>query len=119
MAISSSSSPDPGSNLEVIARNAGVRDIFLNPADIGGRYSALSYFGMVPAALIGLDLHGLWASADTMRATNRESIPSSYHPGLLLGAVIGGAGERRSRQSHHLFDRVAARLRQLGRAAAG
>ena len=80
---------DPGSNLEVIARNAGVRDIFLNPADIGGRYSALSYFGMVPAALIGLDLHGLWASADTMRATNRESIPSSYHPGLLLGAVIG------------------------------
>ena len=44
---------------------------------------------MVPAALIGLDLDGLWASADTMRAANRESIPSSYHPGLLLGAVIG------------------------------
>jgi len=80
---------DPGSNLESIARKAGVRDIFLNPSDIGGRYSALSYFGMVPAALIGLDLDGLWASADTMLATNRESIPSSYHPGLLLGAVIG------------------------------
>ena len=80
---------DAGSRLEHIARKAGVRDIFLNPADIGGRYSALSYFGMVPAALIGLDLERLWASADTMLATNRESIPSHYHPGLLLGAVIG------------------------------
>ncbi len=80
---------DPGSRLETVARKAGVRDIFLNPTDIGGRYSALSYFGMVPAALIGLDLAGFWASADTMLAANRESIPSSYHPGLLLGAVIG------------------------------
>ena len=80
---------DAGSRLEHIARSAGVRDVFINPSDIGGRYSALSYFGMVPAALIGLDLHGLWASADTMLATNRESIPSTYHPGLLLGAVIG------------------------------
>ena len=80
---------DAGSNLEKIAREADVRDIFLNPADIGGRYSALSYFGLVPAALIGLDLDGLWASAETMLAANRESIPSHYHPGLLLGAVIG------------------------------
>lgn len=80
---------DPGSPLERIARKAGVRDIILNPADIGGRYSALSYFGMAPAALIGLDLDGLWASADTMLAANRENIPSIYHPGLLLGAVIG------------------------------
>ena len=80
---------DGGSPLEHIARKAGVREVFINPSDIGGRYSALSYFGMVPAALIGLDLDGLWASADTMLATNRESIPSHYHPGLLLGAVIG------------------------------
>ena len=80
---------DPGSNLERVARREGVRDCFLNPPDIGGRYSALSYFGMVPAALIGLDLDSLWASADTMLATNRESIPSGVHPGLLLGAVIG------------------------------
>ena len=89
---------DPGSKLEHIARHAGVRDIFLNPSDIGGRYSALSYFGMVPAALIGLDLDSLWASADTMLATNRESIPSGVHPGLLLGAVIGAlAGEGRDK----------------------
>ncbi len=80
---------DAGSRLEQMAKQAGVRDIFLNPADIGGRYSALSYFGMLPAALIGLDLERLWASADTMLATNGESIPAGAHPGLLLGAVIG------------------------------
>ena len=80
---------DSGSRLERVAREAGVRDVFINPADIGGRYSALSYFGMAPAALIGLDLDGLWASADTMQGANRESIPAHYHPGLLLGAVIG------------------------------
>ena len=80
---------DAGSRLEQIARQAGLRDIFINPADIGGRYSALSYFGLVPAALIGLDLESLWASADTMLAANGENIPAHYHPGLLLGAVIG------------------------------
>lgn len=80
---------DAGSRLQTIAEKAGLREIFLNPVDIGGRYSALSYFGLVPAALIGLDLDGLWESADTMMASNRETIPSHYHPGLLLGAVIG------------------------------
>ncbi|MCY4466969.1 MAG: bifunctional transaldolase/phosoglucose isomerase [Chloroflexi bacterium] len=80
---------DPGSRLEQVAKQAAVRDLFLNPADIGGRYSALSYFGMVPAALIGLDLHGLWAQADTMLDAIGEGIPAQYHPGLLLGAVIG------------------------------
>ena len=80
---------DPGSPLEHIAQKAGVRDIFINPPDIGGRYSALSYFGMVPAALLGLDLAGLWDSADTMLQANSASIPSVHHPGLLLGATIG------------------------------
>ncbi len=84
---------DAGSQLEKTARAAGMRDIFLNPADIGGRYSALSYFGMVPAALIGLDLDALWASADTMLGANGESIPAQYHPGLLLGAVIGALAQ--------------------------
>ncbi len=80
---------DAGSRLERIAEEAGVRDTFINPADIGGRYSALSYFGLVPAAVIGLDLPRLWASADTLLDASRESIPAQYHPGLLLGAVIG------------------------------
>ncbi|MCY4145393.1 MAG: bifunctional transaldolase/phosoglucose isomerase [Chloroflexi bacterium] len=80
---------DPGARLEEDARQAGARELFLNPADIGGRYSALSYFGMVPAALIGLDLNGLWERADTMLDAIGEGIPAHYHPGLLLGAVIG------------------------------
>ena len=84
---------DPDSQLEGIARKAGVRDIFLNPSDIGGRYSALSYFGMVPAALLGLDLAGLWSRADTMLGAIGEGIPAHYHPGVLLGAVIGALAQ--------------------------
>ena len=84
---------DAGSKLEQIANQAGFRDCYLNPSDIGGRYSALSYFGMVPAALIGLDLDGLWSSADTMLGATGEGIPAHYHPGLLLGAVIGALAQ--------------------------
>ena len=80
---------DPESDLEQIAKDNKFRDTFLNPADIGGRYSALSYFGMVPAALIGLDLPKLWESADTMIEANGDMIPSAYHPSLVLGAIIG------------------------------
>ena len=99
---------DPGSRLEHIARQAGVRDIFLNPPDIGGRYSALSYFGMAPAALMGLDLAGLWDSADTMLQANGESIPSAYHPGLLLGAIIGSlAKEGRDKVSLYATESLA------------
>ena len=47
---------DPGTSLEKLAADEGFRRTFLNMADIGGRYSALSYFGMVPAALMGVDI---------------------------------------------------------------
>ncbi|MFN2227333.1 MAG: bifunctional transaldolase/phosoglucose isomerase, partial [Anaerolineae bacterium] len=50
---------DPGSKLETLAREYGFRDLFLNDPNIGGRYSALSYFGLVPAALVGVDLDRL------------------------------------------------------------
>jgi glucose-6-phosphate isomerase len=48
---------DPGSSLEALAKQHGFRHAFINPPDIGGRYSALSYFALVPAALLGMDLH--------------------------------------------------------------
>jgi len=80
---------DEGSKLQQIATDNNFRDTFINPSDIGGRYSALSYFGMVPAALIGLDLGKLWDSADMMYEANSVTIPSQYHPSLLLGAIIG------------------------------
>src|SRR5439155_26235481 len=57
---------DPGTSLADEAATGGFRRVFLNPSDIGGRYSALSYFGLVPAALGGVDLAGLLDRAATM-----------------------------------------------------
>jgi glucose-6-phosphate isomerase len=78
---------DPGTSLERLARDRGYRRAFLNPPDIGGRFSALSLFGLVPAALIGVDLEHLLASAaihaDGCRQANQEN------PGAQLGAFIG------------------------------
>ena len=55
-ASSSSRSPIPGKSVEAIPHHDDLREVFLNPPDIGGRYSALTYVGLVPASLIGLDL---------------------------------------------------------------
>src|SRR5437660_7752495 len=57
---------DPGSSLEAMAKDEGFRHTFLNMTDIGGRYSALSYFGLVPAALMGVDIEALLDKAETM-----------------------------------------------------
>jgi transaldolase/glucose-6-phosphate isomerase len=80
---------DPGTAMETTARDKQFRKIFLNPADIGGRYSALSYFGMVPAALMGIDLDKAWASAHQMIEACAENVPGVSHPGVMLGAIIG------------------------------
>jgi len=84
---------DAGSNLEAEAKANGYRDIFLNPADIGGRYSALSYFGLVPAAVMGLEMGRLWDEAKRMMKACSEIIPAAYHPGLNLGAILGVLGK--------------------------
>lgn len=80
---------DPDTPLAHIAFEQHFYDIFLNPADIGGRYSALSYFGMVPAALMGLDLDALWSNARHMIDASHEHIPGQHHPGISLGVVMG------------------------------
>lgn len=80
---------DADTPLAKIAKDCNFREIFLNPATIGGRFSALSYFGMVPASLIGLDLDKLWASTRHMMSASHENIPGQYHPGISLGVVIG------------------------------
>jgi transaldolase/glucose-6-phosphate isomerase len=85
---------DPGTVLEKLASEKGFRDTFLNPPDIGGRYSALSYFGMVPAALLGFDLDALWASAGRMMTACGPRIPGADHPGIVLGAIMGAAARR-------------------------
>jgi hypothetical protein len=82
---------DPGSNLEALGREHGFRRVFLNPPDIGGRYSALSYFGLVPAALVGAPVHDLLDQATEMACACHSCVPARENPGLWLGAVIGEA----------------------------
>ena len=80
---------DPGTPLEALARAQGFRRVFLNPPDIGGRYSALSYFGLVPGALIGLDVPRLVDRAERMAHGCVSCVPSRENPGLWLGALMG------------------------------
>ena len=80
---------DPGSKLGALAREKGYLRVFENRADIGGRYSALSYFGLVPAVLAGIQIGPVLESAAEMVERSR---PDAYpeNPGLELGAVLGG-----------------------------
>jgi hypothetical protein len=79
---------DPGKSVEAIAHHDELREVFLNPPDIGGRYSALTYVGLVPASLIGLDLDALLTSAIAMLGACREPEPEA-NPGVSLGLAIG------------------------------
>jgi len=76
---------DPGSSLEALGAAKKFRHVFLNPSDIGGRFSALSYFGLVPAALTGVDIKRLLTGA---KKALSEGAPAS----LSLGAALGTAG---------------------------
>jgi glucose-6-phosphate isomerase len=79
---------DPGKSEEAIPHHEDFREVFLNPPDIGGRYSALTYVGLVPASLIGLDLDALLASAAAMAGACREPDPA-INPGASLGLAMG------------------------------
>ena len=80
---------DPGTSMEVLARKRGFRKIFSADPMVGGRYSALTDFGLVPAALLGMDLNRLLDKADWMKRQCGEHIPAARNPGLALGAVLG------------------------------
>ena len=82
---------DPGSGLEALARERGFRRIFPTPPEVGGRYSALTAFGLVPAALIGMDIRRLLASAAAMSEACGPDVPPSRNPALRLGAAMGEA----------------------------
>jgi glucose-6-phosphate isomerase len=79
---------DPGSLMAETAAAEGFRRIVLNQADIGGRYSALSYFGMAPAALMGLDTKKLLREADAMGEVCRTRTATGKNPAATLGAVM-------------------------------
>jgi len=100
---------DAGTSLETLARNHNFRKIFSSDKEVGGRFSALTDFGLVPAALLGMDLNRLIDRAEWMRAQcytapggldgeksnsvdgQGRSVPAARNPGLALGAVLGEA----------------------------
>src|SRR5437016_5173863 len=83
---------DPGTAVERRARDERFRDVFLNPSDIGGRYSALSFFGMVPAALMGQDLGELIGWGLAMFAASEPSAAGPMdNPAVGLGLAMGVA----------------------------
>jgi glucose-6-phosphate isomerase len=101
---------DAGSALDRLAREEGMRRVFLNPPDIGGRYSALSYFGMVPAALLGLDLEALAERAASAMESSTAKDPAR-NDALRLGAFLAAAA-REGRNKLTLLTSPA--LRPLG-----
>jgi transaldolase / glucose-6-phosphate isomerase len=80
---------DPGSPLEMAARDRSFRRVFLNPPDIGGRYSALSYFGMVPAAVAGYEIKEMLVRARRAMQACQSGIDSSEDDAARLGTALG------------------------------
>jgi transaldolase/glucose-6-phosphate isomerase len=80
---------DAHTYMEAMATGDKFRRIFLNPADIGGRYSALSFFGMVPAALQGIDFKTLLHRADRAMHACAPPVPAADNPAVRLGAILG------------------------------
>jgi transaldolase/glucose-6-phosphate isomerase len=82
---------DPGSPLEAAARESGFRAVFPGPPDVGGRYSALTTFGLLPAALIGVDLQAVLDSAEEAASACGPDVPVARNPAAILGAAMGEA----------------------------
>jgi transaldolase / glucose-6-phosphate isomerase len=80
---------DPGSSLEKAARTEGFRHVFHGLSSIGGRYSVLSDFGMVPAAAIGVDVQAFFENTAEMVRSCAPSAPPAENPGVILGAILG------------------------------
>jgi transaldolase/glucose-6-phosphate isomerase len=80
---------DPGSSLEKAALTEGFRSVFHGQPNIGGRYSVLSDFGMVPAAAIGIDTEAFLESTAEMVRSCSASSPPVENPGVILGAILG------------------------------
>lgn len=80
---------DPGSLLETLAKELKFRHILPGDPQIGGRYSALSNFGMAPAALMGVDVEKFLNRAEAMRQSCEASVPPKHNPGIILGTTLG------------------------------
>ncbi len=80
---------DPGTSLEKLAKEHHFTNIFYGDPTVGGRFSALTAFGLVPATLAGVDVERLLNRAEIMKGQCLQGIPYSRNPGLLLGSLIG------------------------------
>lgn len=82
---------DSGSGLEKLAKEKNFRKIFNTQSEVGGRYSALTFFGLVPAVLIGVDVNKLLNNASVLTSACSPDISLENNPGFLLGALMGEA----------------------------
>jgi transaldolase/glucose-6-phosphate isomerase len=80
---------DPGSQMQKVAEGHGFRHIFYGVPSIGGRYSALSNFGMIPAAIQGVDVPKFLDRAEEMVHACASAVPADENPGAILGAILG------------------------------
>jgi transaldolase/glucose-6-phosphate isomerase len=83
---------DPGSKMQQVAERDHFRKIFFGLASIGGRYSALSNFGLVPAAIMGLNLSKFLQRTNEMVQACKPDVPADQNPGAVLGAILGALG---------------------------
>lgn len=80
---------DPGSKMQQVAEHDGFRHIFGGVPSIGGRYSALSNFGMVPGAIMGVDIRRFLDRTEEMVQACAAAVPAQQNPGVILGAILG------------------------------
>lgn len=85
---------DPGSKLQQVAESDGFRHVFFGWANIGGRYSALSDFGLVPAAIMGVDVAKFLDRTEEMVCACMPSVPVEENPGVMLGTILGVAAKQ-------------------------
>jgi transaldolase/glucose-6-phosphate isomerase len=88
---------DPGSKMQQVAESDGFRQVFFGWPSIGGRYSALSDFGLVPAAIMGVDVAKFLDRTEEMVCACMPSVPVHENPGAVLGAILGVAAKQFAR----------------------
>ena len=85
---------DPGSKMQHVAQGDKFRKIFMGLPSIGGRYSALSNFGMVPAAIMGVDVQKFLQATEEMVKACGAGVAAGNNPGVILGAILGAAANQ-------------------------
>ena len=96
-------STDSGTGLETLAKKNGFRKTFINPSDIGGRFSALSFFGIVPAAIMGVDVKRLLTIAKEQAETFGPEAPEKGNAAVQLGAYMGACNVNHSKDKMTLL----------------